>query len=135
METASIKVYGIVQHNGRVLLEKDLVGKPGWKCVGGHKEDSETLTEALVREGKEEVGLDVTVGELLATKDFYRPSERNTYHIRIFFECNAAGDTLTPQKDEIAEARWFTLDELRSMADGEFYVDHLQAIRRFLGKR
>ncbi len=53
-------IAGYIIHNNKVLLihhkKLDL-----WLPVGGHLEDNETPDEALIREAKEEVGLDIEI--------------------------------------------------------------------------
>jgi ADP-ribose pyrophosphatase YjhB (NUDIX family) len=63
-------VTGVVIEDGRILLlNQDAdAGRP-WSLPGGKLEDGETLAGALVREMKEETGLDVEVGRLLYVCD------------------------------------------------------------------
>ena len=52
--------------DGRVLLVYE---NDRWLLPGGEVEDGETLTEALVREFREETGLDVAVSALLSVTE------------------------------------------------------------------
>ena len=65
-----IRVTGVVIEDGRILLlDQDAgAGRP-WSLPGGKLEDGETLVGALVREMKEETGLDVEPGRLLYVCD------------------------------------------------------------------
>jgi ADP-ribose pyrophosphatase YjhB (NUDIX family) len=61
-------VDGVYVKEGRILLLKRNVEpfKGCWHVVGGHVEENESLTEAMKREFKEETGLNVTVGGIIA---------------------------------------------------------------------
>lgn len=61
-------VDGIYVKDGKFLLLKRNVEpfKGFWHVVGGHVEENESLKEAVKREFKEETGLDVTVGGVVA---------------------------------------------------------------------
>ena len=54
-----VRVTGVVIEAGRILLLNQDAGARSWSLPGGKLEDGETLAEALVREMKEETGLDV----------------------------------------------------------------------------
>jgi 8-oxo-dGTP diphosphatase len=66
-----VGVGGVVVYEGRALLIRR--GKPPlygrWVVPGGTVELGESLTEALVREMREETGLEVEPGELLTVFD------------------------------------------------------------------
>ncbi len=66
-----VRVTGIVIEDGRLLLlNQDTPGTGrSWSLPGGKLEDGETLAEALIREMKEETGLDVEPGPLLYVCD------------------------------------------------------------------
>lgn len=78
-----VGVGGVVVHEGRVLLirrgKQPLYGR--WVVPGGTVELGETLAEALVREMREETGLEVEPFDLLTVFDrIERDGERVAYH-------------------------------------------------------
>ena len=69
---------GILLRKGKVLILKrkeDDDAYPGmWDCVGGHFEEGESAEDCMMREAKEESGLNVTIvrsGPLLEYTDEY----------------------------------------------------------------
>jgi ADP-ribose pyrophosphatase YjhB (NUDIX family) len=60
-------VDGVYVKDEKLLLLKRNVEpfKGFWHVVGGHVEENESLKEAVIREFKEETGLDVTVGGII----------------------------------------------------------------------
>ena len=73
-------------------------------------EPEETPQEALVREIREELEAEVTVGELLNTVEWDYP----TFHLRMFcYACRMVQGTL--QLREHTAYRWLTADTLRSV--------------------
>ncbi len=78
-----VGVGGVLVHEGRVLLirrgKQPLYGR--WVVPGGTVELGESLAEALVREMREETGLEVEPLELLTVFDrIEREAERVAYH-------------------------------------------------------
>lgn len=92
--------------HGRLLLVRR--GRPpakgSWTLPGGRLEPGESPAEAAAREVREETGLDVTVGELLATV----PVLGYVVHD---FAAVVTGGTLRAG-DDAADVRWVRLDEL-----------------------
>lgn len=65
-----IRVAGVLVEDGQILLvEQDVSESRRWAQPGGGLELGETLEQGLVREMKEETGLDVSVDELLYIAD------------------------------------------------------------------
>ncbi len=60
---------GVVIEDGRILLLDQDAGARSWSLPGGKLEDGETIAEALVREIREETGLEVEPGRLLYVCD------------------------------------------------------------------
>lgn len=69
----SYRVAGILIHDGRVLLQKP-TNSGAYAFPGGHVALGETNAETLIREWKEEVGVDITVTELKWVEENIFPS-------------------------------------------------------------
>ena len=93
-------------------MKKRGFGAGNWNGAGGKVDDKleETIEEALVRETKEEVGVEV--------KDFYKVGE-----IEFIFPEKTAWDQLVhvylakdwvgkPQESDEMRPRWFTIEEI-----------------------
>jgi len=97
---------------GRVLL-----GRRGiepflglWDTPGGFVEVGESLEECVRRELREEAGVEVEVGRLIASvPDTYGPTGDAT--LNAFFECRLLSGDPQPD-DDVAELRWFAPDAL-----------------------
>ncbi|MBO6136829.1 MAG: (deoxy)nucleoside triphosphate pyrophosphohydrolase [Fibrobacter sp.] len=85
--------------------------KDGWEFPGGKVEPGETPQQALVRELKEELAIDVSVGEFICTVDYDYPAFHLTMHC---FYCAIAGGK-TPELLEHEAARWLNRAELHSV--------------------
>ena len=78
-----------------------------WEFPGGKMEVGETAEEALVREIREELSAEISVGELLTTVEYDYPAFHLTMHC---FFCTLVGEALHLNEHEAA--RWLTKDEL-----------------------
>ncbi len=80
-----IRVAGILSEQGKLLLVEHEKGAQDryWVLPGGRVQRGESLREALSREYKEELGLDIEVGKLAFVNDFIR----ETRHVlNLYFE-------------------------------------------------
>lgn len=78
-----------------------------WEFVGGKVEPGETRVEALIRECKEELGVEIAVRELFYEVDHVYPDL--TIHLSLFHAAIAEG---IPQKLEHQDIRWVSVDEI-----------------------
>jgi len=97
----------VVDKQGRVLLLKHRF-RPGtgWGIPGGFIEAGEQPDDAVKRELREEVGLELAAVEVVTTRAFQKPRQ-----IEIVFRCRPRGDA-SPQSVEIRKASWFSIDSL-----------------------
>ncbi|MEU6410645.1 NUDIX domain-containing protein [Microbispora sp. NPDC046933] len=104
-----VGVTGIVRDgDGRVLLLRHRLWPEGrqWGLPTGCAIKGETFQDTVVREVREETGLQVRVGELVQLKSGYR------LRVEVAYEAEFAGGTMKIDPREILEARWFTPDDL-----------------------
>jgi A/G-specific adenine glycosylase len=81
-----------------------------WDTPGGFVEAGESLEECVRRELREEAGVEIEVGRLVASvPDTYGPAGDAT--VNAFFECRLVSGEPRPD-DDVAELRWFTPDAL-----------------------
>jgi 8-oxo-dGTP diphosphatase len=109
----------VVWHDDRVLLvRRDKPPRLGhWSLPGGAQQLGETVAEAARREVKEEAGLDVALGDIVATIDLIErdPQDRIRYHYTLIdFVAEAPGAALRPGSDA-ADARWFSIAEIEAL--------------------
>lgn len=78
-----------------------------WEFVGGKVEPGETREQALVRECREELGIELAVGEVFMDVHHVYPDIR--IHLTLF---NAAIASGVPQKLEHVDIRWITAQEI-----------------------
>ena len=84
--------------------------KGQWEFPGGKIEAGESPEVALIREIKEELDADITVGSLIDTIEYDYPS----FHLSMdCYWCVVTGGTL--KLWEAQEARWLSKDELGSV--------------------
>jgi NAD+ diphosphatase len=78
----------------------------GWGLPGGFIEPGEQPLEALKRELREEIGLEVDNLEIFAARSFKKPRQ-----IEILFR-GCANGSVQPQSVEVERAGWFSLTSL-----------------------
>jgi ADP-ribose pyrophosphatase YjhB (NUDIX family) len=93
-----------------------------WSLPGGRIEPGETDAAALVREMREETGLEVQAGPLLGS--VRRPGPGSTVLDIRDYAATVTGGTLRAG-DDAAEARWVTVGELRALPITEGLVGAL----------
>ncbi|OGO31931.1 MAG: hypothetical protein A2Z29_05950 [Chloroflexi bacterium RBG_16_56_11] len=82
-----VRPTGILIENDRILLVRQYVtATRGWSLPGGKLEAGETIEQCLVREIKEETGLDIQVKELLYVTDRFRGSDIHIVHMSFLVE-------------------------------------------------
>ena len=102
----------LVQSGDRCVLSRR-VGAPEnrWSALAGFVEPGETPEEAVVREAREETGVEVVAVEYVTSQPWPFP-QALMIGFWGFVDPGAAGATLTPDPEELVEARWWGRDEL-----------------------
>ncbi|MDX1541833.1 MAG: NUDIX hydrolase [Geminicoccaceae bacterium] len=135
-ERPIVGVGTVVWHGDDVLLVRR--GKPPrvgqWSLPGGAQKLGETIAEAARREIAEEAGIEVALGQVIATLDLIErdPEGRVRFHYTLVdFVAEALDDVLRPGGDA-ADARWFALDRLPELG---LWSETLRIIELARGER
>ena len=132
-ELIDFTVSAFIFHNDRVLLihHKKL---DSWMQIGGHVELDEDTDEALIREIKEECGLDVHVLAEVApcqasshVKPLLRPHFVNIHaigqthrHLDLSYVCLSDSDAVVLE-DAHNDIGWFSEEEVRALPTGQIF--------------
>ena len=98
----------LVERGNELLLARSRHFLPGmYSVLAGFVEPGESLEEAVVREVKEEVGMDVKDIKYFGSQPWPFP-----HSLMIGFTATYAGGEISLDDSEIEEAGWFTADNL-----------------------
>jgi mutator protein MutT len=106
---------GLLFRQGRLLITRRHAGAHLgglWEFPGGKRRPDESFEDCLRRELREELGIEVRVGECFESLTHAYPGK--TVHLRFFFCALLAGE---PRPIDCADVAWVTADEL-----GQFEV-------------
>jgi 8-oxo-dGTP diphosphatase len=135
--TFYVGLKGVVTLDDKVLLMKkeDQLGKMFWDIPGGRMEQEETIHQALEREMKEEIPTinGFKVGELMLAYRLDRDLKDGSGLMLLFYELEAEPFEASVSEEHL-EFKWFTLQELDTIADSDTYIGegYLQAAKRSL---
>jgi 8-oxo-dGTP diphosphatase len=127
MSHPELCVGGIAVHDGTLLLIRRGRG-PGageWSVPGGRVERDELLAEAVVRELREETGLEGVCGPLVGWVERF---DEGNHFVILDFEVTVLDDQTPVAGDDAAEVAWVPLEDVidLNLVDGlaEFLHEH-----------
>jgi NAD+ diphosphatase len=93
----------LVKRGPAILLARNIAAPPGrFSALAGFLEPGESVEDAIHREVREEVGIEVKDLRYFASQSWPFPGS-----LMLAFTAEYAGGELAPDRIEIAEARWF----------------------------
>jgi NAD+ diphosphatase len=128
IEPAVITLVETLSPPRRCLLARHRASKAGgYSLLAGFVEIGESLEDAVRREIFEEAGVTVLDIAYVGSQPWPFPAG-----IMVGFRATAAGDSVSVYGSEIAEARWFTRDELRDHAEANGRLGRVDSIDRIM---
>lgn len=111
MKTIEV-VAGIIKQNGKIFCSARGYGdyKGFWEFPGGKIEQGETREQALARELKEELDIDVSVGNHVITVEYDYPTFHLTMHC---FYCEIVHGEIKLLEHE--DAKWMQPSEMHTL--------------------
>lgn len=111
---ASVNAYLILKHEAKILLHlrKNTGYCDGmWSLVAGHVENDESATEGMIREAREEIGIDLHPAQIQVVHIMHRKTNR--LNIDIFFDCRSwQGNIQNLEPEKCEKLEFFHIDSL-----------------------
>ena len=104
----------IIDEKERVLLTRRCI-EPfcgQWVMPGGKVDHGEPLLEALHREVREEVGIEVHVDGLFDVYEHIALGENNDHYVILYYRTHPVTKELQPNNMEVTEAEWVAAEQL-----------------------
>lgn len=130
MKTIEV-VAGVIQDGSRIFATQRGYGdfKGGWEFPGGKMEAGETPEQALARELREELAVEIKVGAFISTVECDYPKFHLTMHC---FFCTVINGELRLLEHEAA--KWLTKQELHDVAWLPADVEVVDAVEKLLAE-
>lgn len=129
----------IKRPDGRFLITQRKLtkswGAGWWEVSGGGVLAGETSREAVIREVREETGLDIASsnGDLIFTYRRDNHEEKNNYFVDVYrFELDFDDSDVTVQEEEVEQFRLATPEEIRALGEQGIF-NHYSSIRQVFG--
>ena len=130
---------GIVENDrGEVLIVKHRDHK-AWAYPGGQVENGENLTDAVIREIKEESGINVSVEKLIVissnTSSYEGTNGYENVPTKVMFDfvCKYIDGELLSSTDETTESMWVKKEDAMDYIKHPTYRERFQAYLKFDG--
>lgn len=127
--TAKVDIRGLVlSDQNKILLARESAdGK--WSLPGGWADVGYSPTETVVKEVKEETGLDVTVKALLALFDkrFHAHPPQPFYVYKLVFLCEPTSSTLAKGFD-VLDVQYFAIDNLPELSEDRILKSQIELV-------
>ena len=123
-ENVELTVLCLIQDGNKMLLQNRV--KEDWKGYtfpGGHVEAGESFVDAVVREMKEETGLDIINPQIVGIKQF--PIENGRYIVLLFKATEFSGEVVSSEEGEM---EWIDMDKLSEVNVVEDFHDLMKGL-------
>lgn len=109
-------VGAIIMNEGKYLLINRKNPPPGFAAVTGHIDEGEEPSDAIIREVREESGLQVTKSTLLFDEmvDWNKCSRDVTGHYWYLYMCETTG-SVSQNINETNSIGWYSVEEIKKL--------------------
>ena len=115
-ENVELTVLCLIQDGNRILLQNRVKKDwQGYTLPGGHVEPGESFVDAVIREMKEETGLDILKPRLVGIKQF--PIEDGRYIVLLFKTESFSGQVVSSDEGEMEWVECDRLSEINTVDD------------------
>lgn len=109
----------IMNKNGDILLQKRTANKrrnPNkWAKTGGQVDSGESAEEAIFREVKEELGIEIPQEQIKVVEIRKSDDKNKRFAYNFIFVVNYKINEYTLQKDEVAEVKYVSIENMENL--------------------
>lgn len=115
----------VINEKNQILVIKERISHLGFKLPGGHIDNGEMISSAVVREVKEETGIDVEFDSIISLGHFY-PHQFHKSNLYILCVATAKSNEINIEDTkEIIEAKWI---DVKEYLEDEKVLDYSKAV-------
>jgi len=121
----------ISNDNNELLIQKRSIAKAGdWAFTSGHIESKESCIDGMIREVKEELGIKIPKNDIIM---FNSGVNEKYVYVSYFIKNNVEISKLKLQKEEVSDAKWLKLEEIKELIQkGKFKKSHINIFNDYL---
>ncbi len=118
-----IRTVGVLVKNNKILVQRDKDGNE-YALPGGHIKIGETLEDGLIREYKEETGIDIRIKHMLWSEEcFWECGGRQAHNIAFYYlieECDGfeipdVGEFVSHKDNCNVVIGWMDIDQIQNV--------------------
>ena len=115
-ENVELTVLCLIEDGDRILLQNRVKRDwQGYTLPGGHVEQGESFVKAVIREMKEETGLDIINPGLVGIKQF--PIENGRYIVMLFKATEWSGNVISSEEGQMEWIEYKNLSRVKTVDD------------------
>jgi 8-oxo-dGTP diphosphatase len=116
----------IIDNKERVLLTQRCIEPfcDQWVMPGGKIDHGESILDALHREVREEVGLEIQIDRLIDVYEHVGLGQKNDHYVILYYRAHPRSRNLKINPDEVTKAAWVHPEQLNevSMTPGTRHI-------------
>ncbi len=118
-----LRAVGVLVKNNKILVQRDKTGNE-YALPGGHIKIGETFEAGLIREYKEETGVDIDIKRLLWSEEcFYEWNGKQAHNIAFYYLIKECDGVEIPDNGDFASHKdncnvvigWMDIDEIQNV--------------------
>lgn len=103
----------IIENQQILTMQYNYGGQEVYNLPGGNLELGEYLNDALAREMQEELGIEVSVGEMILVGEVYfEARKKHTLHLLFEGKIKSGIPTLNPKETSALAIKWLNISDL-----------------------
>lgn len=123
----------IIENQQILTMQYNYGGQEVYNLPGGNLELGEHLSDALAREMQEELGIGVSVGEMILVGEVYfEERKKHTLHLLFEGKITEGSPTLNPKETSAIAIKWLTISDLTTI---NLYPNLSKQIQDYLEKK